>query len=172
MTAARSFGGHRIADETFVGFFGAHRSAIPAAPALFIAQARWETASGFSSGAGGGMTTRAQDFNARQTAQDMAADTDSRDRATSLLNLHARLEAARASAAGGSPLVHGVEVHGVEAQLRLLGAEEGVVGFEIAAVESEARWSRPPLTGEAAGLMERAGSRRWPSPSWTDMAAS
>ena len=48
---------------------------------------------------------------------------------------------------GGVPLIYAVEVHGAEAKLRLLGAEHGVVGFEIAAVGSEARWARPPFMG-------------------------
>ena len=47
---------------TTTGFFGALRVAIPAASAEFIAQARSETISGFSSGAWGGVTTRAHDF--------------------------------------------------------------------------------------------------------------
>ena len=51
------------------------------------------------------------------------------------------------------PLIHAVEVHGNESQLRLLGGEDGVVGFEIAEIGSGVRWPRPPL---AAGPTRQA----------------
>ena len=135
---------------TTAGFFGAHRIAAPTAPALFIARARAETVAGFSNGAGGGITTRARDFVGTYTAQDVTADVDVRKRAMSLIHLHSRLDAARANSAGDMPLIHAFEVLGSEAQLLLLGAEKGVVGFEIAAVGSDVRWSWPPLTGGPA----------------------
>ena len=75
-----------------------------------------------------------------------------------LFNMHAQLEAALADALEGVPLIHAVEVVGSETQLQLLGADKGVVGFEIAAVESGIRWPRPPLTGgspEETDLVKR-----------------
>ena len=140
---------------TTAGFFGAHRAAASTDPAVFIASARAETAAGFSNGAGGGMTTRARDFVGTHTERDVAGDPEARRRAVSLLDLHAR-------AVGGCPRQRGgrrppdtlVEVHGAEAQLRLLGAERSVAGFEIAALGSDVRWPRPPLaegpTGQGA----------------------
>ena len=56
-----------------------------------------------------------------------------------------------AGAAGDTALIHAVEVHGSEAQLRLLGQEDDVVGFEIAPVGSQVYWSRPPLVDAATG---------------------
>ena len=135
---------------TTAGFFGAHRTAEPTDPALFIARARAETVAGFSNGAGGGTTTRARDFVGTYTAQDVTADVDVRKRAMSLIHLHSRLDAARANSAGDAPLIHAVEVLGNEPHLMLLGSEKGVVGFEIAAIGSGVRWSRPPITGGPA----------------------
>ena len=131
---------------TTAGFFGAHRTAEPTDPALFIARARGETVAGFSNGAGGGTTTRARDFVGTYTAQDVTAGVDVRKRAESLLRSHARL-----NAAGDAPLIHALEILGSEPQLLLLGAEKGVVGFEIAAIGSGVRWSRPPFTGVPTG---------------------
>ena len=140
-----------VAYMTTVGFFGAHRSATSTAPSVFIASARAETVSGFTNGSGGGMTTRARDFVGEHSVADVTGDAEVRRRAESLLDLHRRLESARSNAVGGTALIHAVEVHGVESQLRLLGAESGVVGFEIAEMESDVRWSRPPLVGGASG---------------------
>ncbi len=144
-----------LAYMTVAGFFGAHRAATATAPAVFIASARAETVAGFSNGAGGGMTTRAHDFVGRHTAQDVEGDPEVMRRAGSLLGLHARLEAARANASSDSALIHAVEVHGSEEQLRLLGAERRVVGFEIAAIGSEVRWPRPPLMPGPTGQIGR-----------------
>ena len=130
---------------TTTGFFGAHRGATPTDPATFIAQARAETLEMFSSGEGGGITTRAKDFVGSHTAQDLDSDAEALKRARSLLDLHSQLEAARSDAADGGPLIHAVEVHGSEAQLRSLGQEAGVVGFEIAAVGDTIHWSLPSL---------------------------
>ena len=143
---------------TTIGFFGAHRRAAPSDPSLFIAEARSETISSFSNGAGGGTTTRAREFVENYTAKDLANNPDARKQARSLFNMHAQLEAALADALEGVPLIHAVEVVGSETQLQLLGADKGVVGFEIAAVESGIRWPRPPLTGgspEETDLVKR-----------------
>lgn len=140
-----------VAYMTTAGFFGAHRAATSTAPALFIASARAETVSGFSNGAGGGMTTRAREFVREHSAADVTGDADVRKRAESLLDLHRRLESARSNAVGGSALIHAVEVHGIESRLRLLGTERGVVGFEIAAIGSDVHWSRPSLSSGASG---------------------
>ncbi len=147
-----------VAYMTTAGFFGAHRAATSTAPGLFISSARAETVSGFTNGAGGGMTTRARDFVGGHSAADVAGDADVRKRAESLLDLHRRLESARSSAAGGSALIHAVEVHGSESQLRLLGAEDGVVGFEIAEIGSDVHWTRPPLAGGATGSSGAGGA--------------
>lgn len=64
------------------------------------------------------------------------------------------LEDARADATGSSPLIHAVEVSGAEAKLRLLGAERGVVGFQIAPIESDVHWGRPSLAGGASGQID------------------
>ena len=146
-----------VAYMTTAGFFGAHRAATSTAPALFIASARAETVSGFTNGAGGGMTTRARDFVGEHSSADVMGDADVRKRAESLLDLHRRLESARSNAAGGSALIHAVEVHGIESRLRLLGAEDGVVGFEIAEIGSDAHWTRPPLAGGASGSSGAGG---------------
>ena len=140
-----------VAYMTTSGFFGAHRAATSTAPELFIASARAETVAGFTNGSGGGMTTRARDFVGGHSAEDVTGDAEVRRRAESLLDLHRRLESARSNAVGGTALIHAVEVHGVESQLRLLGAESGVVGFEIAEMGSDVHWSRPPLVGGASG---------------------
>ena len=132
---------------TTTGFFGAHRGTTPTDPGIFIAQARAETLEMFSNGEGGGITTRAKDFVGNHTAQDLDSDAEALKRARSLLDLHSRLEAARSDSADGAPLIHAVEVHGSEAQLRLLGQGTGVVGFEIAVVGDTIHWSRPPLAG-------------------------
>lgn len=134
-----------VAYMTTAGFSGAHRAATSTSPALFIARARAETVSGFSNGAGDGMTTRAREFVARYTAQDITERTDVEKHANSLLDLHAQLEDARVNATDGSPLIHAVEVSGGEAQLRLLGAEQGIIGFQIALIGSDVLWGRPPL---------------------------
>ena len=134
---------------TTTGFFGAHRGTTPTDPGIFIAQARAETLEMFSNGEGGGITTRAKDFVGNHTAQDLDSDAEALKRARSLLDLHSRLEAARSDSADGAPLIHAVEVHGAEAQLRLLGQETGVVGFEIAVVGDTIHWSRPPLDDAA-----------------------
>ena len=65
--------------------------------------------------------------------------------------MHARLDASLANALNGGPLIHAVEVVGSEMQLQLVGADESVVGFEIASIESGIRWPRPPLTGGSPG---------------------
>ena len=147
-----------VAYMTTAGFFGSHRAATSTAPALFIASARAETVSGFTNGAGGGMTTRARDFVGEHSSADVMGDADVRKRAESLLDLHRRLESARSNAAGGSALIHAVEVHGSESQLRLLGAEDGVVGFEIAEIGSDVHWTRPPLAGGASGSSGAGGA--------------
>lgn len=147
-----------VAYMTTAGFFGAHRAATSTAPRLFIASARAETVSGFTNGAGGGMTTRARDFVGEHSVADVTGDAEVRKRAESLLDLHRRLESARSSAVGGSALIHAVEVHGSESQLRLLGAEDGVVGFEIAEIGSDVHWSRPPLVGGASGSSGAGGA--------------
>ena len=85
-------------------------------------------------------------------------DADVWKRAESLLDLHRRLESARSNAVGGSALIHAVEVHGIESRLRLLGAEDGVVGFEIAEIGSDVHWSRPPLAGGASGSSGAGGA--------------
>lgn len=140
-----------VAYMTTSGFFGSHRAATSTAPGLFIASARAETVAGFTNGSGGGMTTRARDFVGEHSVGDVTGDADVRRRAESLLDLHRRLEAARLDAVGGNALIHAVEVHGSESQLRLLGAESGVVGFEMAEMDSDVRWSRPALAGGASG---------------------
>ena len=143
-----------VAYMTTAGFYGAHRAATSTAPALFIARARAETILGFSNGAGDGMTTRAREFVATYTSQDVTEDTDVEKHANSLIDLHAQLEDARVDATSGSPLIHAVEVSGAEANLRLLGAERGVVGFQIASIGSDVRWGRPPLAGGASGQID------------------
>ena len=136
---------------TTAGFFGIHRGDVTSDTSLFIAQARLETISSFSNSAGGGTTTRARDFVENYTAKDLANNPDARKQARSLLNMHAQLEAARENALNGGPLIHSVEVIGSETELRQLGADTGVVGFEIAAIESGIRWPRPPLNGGSPG---------------------
>ena len=133
------------------GFFGAHRVATPTDPVTFIAQARVETLGVFTSGSGGGITTRAGDFVGSHTAQDLEDDSEIRKRAESLLELYSQLESARSDVAGSGPLIHAVEVYSSEAQLRLLGQEDDVVGFEIAPMGSQVYWSRPPLVDAATG---------------------
>ena len=143
-----------VAYMTTAGFYGAHRAATSTSPALFIARARAETILGFSNGAGDGMTTRAREFVATYTAQDVTEDTDVEKHANSLIDLHAQLEDARVDATGGSPLIHAVEVSGSEAQLRLLGAERGVVGFQITPIGSDVHRGRPPFAGGASGQID------------------
>ena len=84
-----------VAYMTTAGFYGAHRAATSTSPALFIARARAETILGFSNGASDGMTTRAREFVATYTAQDVTEDTDVEKHANSLIDLHAQLEDAR-----------------------------------------------------------------------------
>ena len=143
-----------VAYMTTAGFYGTHRAATSTSPALFIAQARSETVLGFSNGAGDGTTTRAREFVATYTAQDITESTDVEKHANSLLDLHAQLEEARVNATDGSPLIHAVEVSGGESQLRLLGAEQGVIGFQIASIGSDVLWGRPPLASGVSGQID------------------
>ena len=147
-----------LAYMTTAGFFGAHRGGVPSDSSLFVAQARLETISSFSNGAGGGTTARARDFVETYTAKELEYNLEAREQARSLLNMHAQLEAALNNALFGAPLIHSVEVVGSETQLRLLGAYKGVVGFEIATIESGISWPRPPFAGgspEETDLVKR-----------------
>ncbi len=132
-------------------FFGVHRAATSTAPAAFIASARAETASGFSNGAGDGTATRARDFVGRHTTENVKQDEELQTRARSLIDLHARLDRARGDAHGSAPLIYAVVVTGSKSQLTALGEERAVVGFEIAAIDSDGPWPQPSLQGGATG---------------------
>ena len=133
------------------GFYGVHTAATSTAPVAFITNARAETTSGFTNGAGDGTTTRARDFVRKHTAAEVQQNEELQARAQSTIDLHGRLDRARVNAEGTVALIYAVVVTGSESGLTALGAERAVVDFEMAAIDSYVSWPQPSPDGGATG---------------------